>query len=162
MSRIEAAKLFATQAHKGQVRKYTGDEYIVHPIAVAKIANDAMGDLSSPEVVIAALLHDTVEDTPVTIDQIQMLFGDKVAKYVWFLTDADNFIGNRKTRKAITRARLQHAPLEAKVIKLADIYHNSLSIAKYDKKFFEVFKHETRALIDAMFPDGQDYVEINW
>ena len=62
---------FATQAHAGQKRKYTGDDYIVHPVAVAQIVRDFGGSVDQQA---AALLHDVVEDTDVTIDQVRDAF----------------------------------------------------------------------------------------
>jgi (p)ppGpp synthase/HD superfamily hydrolase len=89
------AKLFAAAAHGaiGQKRKYTGEDYIVHPIAVAEIVRS----VPHTEVMIAAaLLHDVVEDTPVTLEE---RFGCEVRELVDWLTDKPEK-GNRKERKA--------------------------------------------------------------
>lgn len=74
---------FARQAHKG-VRRLSGEPYIMHPIAVAQIACEEMG-LGSTSIC-AALLHDVVEDTDYTVEDIQNIFGDKVAQIVDGLT----------------------------------------------------------------------------
>ena len=72
---VEKAYYFAYTAHAGQKRK-SGEAYIMHPVAVAKILLSFGMDYQS---VIAALLHDVVEDTPVTSDEVKKLFGASVA-----------------------------------------------------------------------------------
>tara|TARA_R100000951_G_scaffold111404_1_gene110412 strand:+ start:140 stop:655 length:516 start_codon:yes stop_codon:yes gene_type:complete len=147
---------FATLAHKGQYRKYTGEEYITHPIAVADLVEqymDTVGTFSEEEIQTAiqiALLHDTVEDTETTIETIQKLFGFKVAQGVWFLTKTPAFVGNRAERKHLCEIRLAQAPEIVKIIKTADMFHNSLSIEEHDPKFAVLFKEETASLLTAM------------
>jgi|14BtaG_2_1085337.scaffolds.fasta_scaffold00162_4 (p)ppGpp synthase/HD superfamily hydrolase len=147
---------FATIAHKGQYRKYTGEEYITHPIAVADLVEeymDSKGTFSEEEIQTAiqiALLHDTVEDTETTIETIQELFGFKVAQGVWFLTKTPAFVGNRAERKHLCETRLAQAPDIIKIIKTCDMFHNSLSIEEHDPNFWTVFKAETASLMVAM------------
>ena len=76
---VQKAFEFANEAHKG-VRRRSGEPYILHPIAVAKIvvSNIGLGYKS----IVAALLHDVVEDTTYTVDDLRILFGDKVATVV--------------------------------------------------------------------------------
>lgn len=145
---IKFATEYATAAHAGQKRKYTHEDYITHPIAVAQmVSNIGLSDTA----ITAAILHDTVEDTYVTLDNIERHFGEEVMKYVYFLTKPESFVGNRKTRKAITRAILAEAPTEVKLIKFLDVYHNHASIKKYDTEFFEgAFKSETILLLEAL------------
>ena len=76
MQRVRDAYNLAAEAHKEQRRK-TGEPYIIHPIAVARIAAMELELGANP--VIAAFLHDVVEDTPYTIDDIRERFGDDVA-----------------------------------------------------------------------------------
>ena len=80
---VQKAFDFANEAHKG-VRRRSGEPYILHPIAVAKIvvSNIGLGYKS----IAAALLHDVVEDTNYTVDDLRSLFGDKVATLVDGLT----------------------------------------------------------------------------
>ena len=78
VERIENAANFAIKAHTGQKRT-SGEDYVNHTFAVAAIVHELGLD---SDVVIAALLHDTVEDTPVTLDQIQQLFGQQVSSLV--------------------------------------------------------------------------------
>ena len=80
---ITKAFNFAKQAHKG-VRRLSGEPYIMHPIAVARIAVEEMG-LGSTSIC-AALLHDVVEDTDYTVEDIENIFGEKVAMIVDGLT----------------------------------------------------------------------------
>jgi len=143
---------FATSAHAGQKRKYTFEDYITHPIAISEMVGYYLDESEKyyEEAVTAALLHDVVEDTLVTIEQIRDKFGPVVAKFVWFLTDPDVFVGNRAERKALTNSRLALAPREVKVIKHFDIIHNKASIEKYDPDFAVKFNQEKAALYKAM------------
>lgn len=84
--RLTQALAAATAAHTDQVRRFNGGPYIAHPIAVATIVTVNGGD---ENMVIAALLHDTVEDTPVTLDAIRDAFGDDVATLVEAVTKRD-------------------------------------------------------------------------
>ena len=76
---LDRAIVFATKAHSGTLRKKDGIPYILHPMEVASIAGGITTDV---EVLTAALLHDTVEDTDVTLDTIKSQFGDRVAALV--------------------------------------------------------------------------------
>lgn len=143
------ARTFASRAHKEQVRKYTGEPYIEHPIAVAEIVRKHNG---SKEMIAAALLHDVVEDTDVTLDEVRQEFGDAVANLVDDLTDVSKpEDGNRATRKAIDRDHTAQASAAAMVIKAADLINNTKSITEHDPKFAKVYLKEKRALLDVMF-----------
>ena len=83
MKMVRAAYNFAAVAHKDQKRK-TGEPYIIHPIAVARIVAEEMGLGANP--VMAAFLHDVIEDCPYTIDDIRERFGDDVAFLVGVVT----------------------------------------------------------------------------
>ena len=99
---------------------------------------------------VVAVLHDTVEDTVATIETIAEIFGEEVAKGVWFLTKVPDFVGNRAERKALCEARLAAAPRIIQIIKTFDMKHNSLSIKQYDPKFWDLFQKETDSLLSAM------------
>ena len=120
--KVLRAASFAAEAHRGQNRKgRIGDPYINHPIEVSRILAE-IGNITNLDILSAALLHDTVEDCDVTFDQIEKLFGARVAGYVRELTDD-------KTLPKAERKRLQveHAPKMsrgAKQIKLADKISN--------------------------------------
>ena len=149
---------FATMAHGDQKRKYTGEPYIVHPIAVSEIVKTVP---HTDEMIAAALLHDVVEDTPVTIQEIETKFGSKVAELVGWLTDTSRpEDGNRKTRKSIDRLHSADAPAEAQTIKLADLIHNTKSIEKHDPSFWKVYKQEKIDLLDVLTKGDRSLMHI--
>jgi (p)ppGpp synthase/HD superfamily hydrolase len=148
---VERARVFATAAHAAvrQVRKYTFEPYIVHPTEVAAIVARVEG--ATPAMIAAAYLHDTVEDTGVTIETIEAEFGSEVAQIVGWLTDVSKpEDGNRAVRKAIDRAHSALAPAEAQTVKLADLISNSRSIIQYDPKFAVTYLEEKRQLLSVM------------
>ena len=139
---------FAMKAHDGQKRKYTGEDYIVHPMAVSRMVSLYGGSLVQQA---GALLHDVVEDTPHTLAEIDTLFGSEVATLVEWLTDTSKpEDGNRAIRKAIDRKRLAEAPAEAQFVKLADLIDNSKTIFVFDKSFTPMFKAEMALLMKDM------------
>lgn len=120
---MERAFLAASQAHEGQMRK-SGDAYITHPVAVAQILAEL--GLNS-ETIIAALLHDTVEDTSYSLKQIKLDFGDQVASLVDGVTKLDKLIYG-PTAEAETVRKMVVAmsrDIRVLVIKLADRLHNA-------------------------------------
>ena len=141
---VQKALEFATVAHEGQLRKYNGDPYITHPIRVSKTVADAGG---SDNMIAAALLHDVVEDTDVTLDDICIKFGTEVADIVFWLTDVDLSKGNRKTRKALDRDRIAKASADAQLIKLADLIDNTSSIVENDPHFAKVYLEEKAKIL---------------
>ena len=151
---VEAIQ-FATKMHKGQVRKYTGEDYITHPVAVADLVEEYMDEngFTEDEIMDAmtiAVLHDTVEDTDATEEDIYQMYGADIATGVWFLTKCPDYVGNRATRKQLCEDRLALAPEIIKIIKTFDMYHNSLTLERDDPKFYEVFMVETARLLKAM------------
>ncbi len=106
------AKTIALNAHKDQ--KYGDEPYAVHLYAVVQILRDY--DIRRPEMVAAAWLHDAVEDTGVTVEQIEGLCGKEVADMVWACTGVGM---NRKARNASIYEKIAACP-EAADIKLAD------------------------------------------
>lgn len=140
------ALAFARQAHAGQVRKYTGEPYINHCEAVAELVRSVPGH--TPEMVAAALLHDTIEDTGTTRDQIAAEFGEVVAALVMELTDQiPKSSGNRATRKRLEAERLATVSLAAKNIKLADLIDNSRTIVPRDPGFARVYLKEKARIL---------------
>ena len=147
---IKKAIEFAKNAHSGQVRKYTGEPYVSHPIAVSKYLKLWHGE-STDEMICAAILHDTVEDTDVTNFDIFTAFGSEVATLVKWLTDIScPEDGNRAARKLKDRLHTRDAPFEAQLIKCADLIHNSKSIIRYDQSFAKVYLKEKRLTLDLM------------
>lgn len=150
MNIVKKAELFATQRHAeiGQVRKYTNEPYINHPAEVVEIVKSVK---HTDEMLAAAWLHDTVEDTKTTLDEIKRIFGLIVWQYVKDLTDVSKKSdGNRKTRKAIDREHTSKALPEAKTIKLADLISNSRTIKERDPKFAKVYLAEKRLLLEVL------------
>ena len=146
----ERAKRFATAAHTSidQRRKYTGEPYIAHPAAVVELVRSVP---HSEAMLAAAWLHDTVEDTPVALEDIEREFGAEVAALVEQLTDVSRpEDGNRRIRKAIDRAHTAQASPEAKTIKLADLIDNSRTITALDPGFARVYLVEKAALLDVL------------
>tara|TARA_A100001035_G_scaffold263741_1_gene244499 strand:+ start:661 stop:1161 length:501 start_codon:yes stop_codon:yes gene_type:complete len=148
MTKLDKAIKFATKAHGKQKRKYTGEPYITHPIAVMEIVRTVP---HTEEMLVAAVLHDTVEDTPVTLADIKAEFGTKVMKLVEGLTDVSKpEDGNRKTRKAMDRAHTAKQSAEVQTIKLADLIHNTESIGRFDPKFYKVYREEKIRILDIL------------
>ena len=150
MNNVERARVFATAAHAavGQVRKYTFEPYIVHPTEVASIVATVP---HTNEMLAAAYLHDTVEDTGVSIVDIQKEFGNEVASLVSWLTDVSKpEQGNRAVRKAIDREHTAMAPAAAQTVKLADLIANSRSILAHDPAFAKVYLEEKRMLLEVL------------
>jgi len=143
---IDYAYRFARDAHGEQKRKYTGEPYINHPVAVANIVMTTDPDC---EMVCAALMHDLIEDTEETFESISDAgFRDSIAKLVVELSDVSKpEDGNRAVRKAMDRDHLSTISDRAKTVKLADCIHNSLSIVKHDKDFAKVYMREMQSLI---------------
>jgi len=147
MTLIDKAKMFAEVAHAGQTRKYSDDPYITHPIRVSEIVAHNQG---TDEMIAAALLHDVVEDTPVTHDEILDKFGADVSDLVFGLTDVDLSMGNRKTRKALDRDRIASSSADVQLIKLADFIDNTTSIVQHDPHFAKLYLQEKSQMLDVM------------
>ena len=148
LTTVQRAELFAQQAHKDHQRKYTGDPYYVHLDEVRRIVKGAGG---SEDMQAAALLHDTVEDTSVTSQDIMKEFGSKIAKLVVELTDISKpEDGNRAVRKAMDRDKLASASAEAQTIKYADLISNGKDIMQNDPKFAKVYMKEKADLLRVM------------
>lgn len=145
---VERAAVFARRAHAGQLRKYTGQPYIVHPASVAALVQEVD---HTPAMVAAAWLHDVVEDCGVTVDELRRQFGNDVAALVESLTDqAPRLLGNRTVRKAWECHRLAEIDPRAKTVKLADLIDNTTSIVENDRRFARIYLREKEALLAAL------------
>lgn len=176
---IAKALVFATAVHAavGQKRKYTGEDYIIHPIEVAERVRSLPG--ATAEMVAAALLHDTVEDTRefvdehgavlkepakhfknggrvilvegVTFELIEAEFGARVTQIVNGATEVSMpWDGNRNQRKAIDRRHLAAQDGETQSVKLCDIDHNTHNIAEFDPGFAQKYLAEKWADLAVM------------
>jgi len=125
VEKITRAFVFANQAHKG-IKRRSGEPYIMHPLAVAKIVVDEIG-LGSTSIC-AALLHDVVEDTDYTVEDIQNLFGEKIAKIVDGLTKISGGIfGDQASSQTENFRKLlltMSEDIRVILIKMADRLHN--------------------------------------
>lgn len=139
---------FAAFVHRGQLRKYTNEPYINHPVNVARLVQTVT---HTDNMIAIALLHDVVEDTMdnTTVNDICDKFGDEFFK-VWWLTNVDHRCGNRKRRKKLDQMRLSHAPADVQTIKCADIIDNCATIVKYDPNFAKVYLKEKLELLSVM------------
>ena len=128
---LDRAIIFAVKAHSGTERRGKGYPYIVHPLEAVEIVATMTAD---QELLAAAALHDTVEDTDVTVDQIREEFGDRVADLV--ASESDTFEegvseeDSWHTRKQAAIDRLSKASLEAKMVALGDKLSNMRAIAR--------------------------------
>ena len=126
---IRSAFDVAVDAHKDQRRK-SGEAYIFHPIAVAKIVASNIGlDAVS---IASALLHDVVEDTPYTLDDIERMFGETVARIVDGLTKIAHLKKDKDISQQAENFRKMlltlHDDVRVIIIKIADRYHNMLTL----------------------------------
>lgn len=150
---VATALQFATKAHGDQIRKYTGEPYIVHPIEVMMLVKNHVEDHTT-DMLVAALLHDVVEDTPATLAEVTNLFGWGVGLLVADLTDMYTHEAfpheNRAFRKVRETARLSVTSPAVQTIKYADIISNVRDIEKHDPKFAAVFVGERANLLQNM------------
>ena len=141
--------IFATGAHFGQFRKYTGDKYISHPAEVAGLIA-AVGGTTVMQA--ASWLHDTIEDCDVTLQEIINRFGYDVGGVVSRLTEPpkEPYGGNRAKRKEDSRIRLASGGWVSQTVKLADVVSNTRNIVKQDHKFAAVYLPEQHALLQVL------------
>lgn len=159
---------FAWKAHEGQVRKYNGLPYILHPIRVANDVMEARTRFGGyiKEYQKAALLHDVCEDCNITKNIISDEFGEIVANIVWSLTSYSKQIkstSNRKQRKQLDRNYLSQQSLETKFIKLLDRLDN-LNEVPIGEDFGKIYAEESLELLEVLcqsdlhLPTHRDYI----
>lgn len=120
--RLMKALDFAAIKHKDQRRKDPNETpYINHPIGVAQIISKE-ANITDTDILIAAILHDTVEDTDTTLEEIQDLFGSKIRNIVFEVTD--DKASSKDARKQAQIDKSPFASYEAKIVKLADKLYN--------------------------------------
>lgn len=151
---------FAEQAHEGQYRKYTGEPYVNHCLDVMMRLCELYSKhgLVCPDYMLAAAaLHDTVEDTEVSFQQLTEMFGEDITGLVFWLTDNEpKTWGNRATRKRLAAERISNAPFAAKVIKWCDIASNTNSIVENDPKFAAVYVPEKCRILELIGEFNRD------
>jgi guanosine-3',5'-bis(diphosphate) 3'-pyrophosphohydrolase len=156
---IESVRRFSTEAHGAQMRKYTPDPYIVHPIRVMELLKEYTNDTA---VLCAALLHDVLEDTPVTSAQLleflrsvmPVEMAQRCHQMVVDLTDVyikkDYPSFNRRERKKRENERLAGILPASQTVKYADIIDNCIDITRNDPSFAPVFIRECSRSLDRM------------
>lgn len=156
---LEEIYKYGDEAHGDQLRKYTPDRYMVHPRRVMNICEPYYNSLP---ILAAALLHDVLEDTPVThtamLRDLQQFMSradaEQTVKLVVELTDVYEKAAypqlNRRKRKAKEVERMRAISTEAQTIKYADILDNASEIIPYDRQFAPVFLRECKTLLEAM------------
>ena len=139
---LDRAIVFAVKAHAGTERRGKGFPYIVHPMEAVEIVATITPD---QELLAAAALHDTVEDTDVTVDVLRKEFGDRIASLV--ASESDVFVegvseeDSWHDRKKAAIDRLAAAPHDAKIVALGDKLSNMRAIARdYAVKGDELWK----------------------
>lgn len=147
-SLFDRAAQFAIDAHRGIERRGKGFPYIIHPMEAAAIVATVTND---PEMLAAAILHDTVEDTDVTIEQIESLFGSRVAHLVNIETAQKD--GTWRARREVQMQRFRQADRDCKLVAMGDKLSNLRAIAL-----------DYRSLGDALWnrfhaPDGKKDIE---
>lgn len=162
---IEKVKMFADEAHGDQMRKFANERYIVHPIRVMEIVRDFS---QQTPLLAASLLHDVLEDTPVSADELKYFLdsameqqeSDETFKLVNELTDIYTKAAypklNRRTRRTREAERLSTVSADAQTIKYADIIDNVNDIAAQDTDFAIVYIRESRHLLTGMNKGNQE------
>lgn len=157
---VDIAFGYAACAHRHQKRKYTDLPYVTHCMAVKNILERFVTD---PTVLAAALLHDVIEDTDASYDDIVDIFGEDVADLVLEVTDASKpEDGNRKVRKKIDRMHLAKSSPSGASIKLADLIHNTSSIVEHDEDFAKIYIHEKAELLPLLAHGDQHLFRKAW
>jgi len=153
---LDRVKEFADKAHGNQMRRYTPERYIVHPVRVMKTCKEYTSDIT---ILAAALLHDVLEDTPVTKEELQAFLSGLMSKedtirtvqLVVELSDVyttENYpFWNRKKRKALEAKRLEQTDASAQTIKYADIIDNAPEVTEKEPDFAKKFIPEYNALL---------------
>lgn len=166
---IRKAAAFAAKAHEGMVRKGTRIPYIVHPMEVAQITAMITRD---SEVIAAAYLHDVLEDTSVTAEEMEREFGKRVLNLVQ--QETENKSLTWKERKSATIQHLSKASRDVKILTLADKLSNMRSSARdymvlgesfwqrFNEKHKEAHQWYMKGVIDGLqeLSDLPEYKEL--
>ncbi len=120
-AKLQQAVSFAARAHRGQVRKDGRTPYASHPFRVCLIASELFG-IHDLELLTAAILHDTIEDTTTDYDDIVALFGPNVAEWVRLLSKDKRMPETERERDYVHG--LVSACWQVQILKLADVYDN--------------------------------------
>ncbi|MCI9162386.1 MAG: bifunctional (p)ppGpp synthetase/guanosine-3',5'-bis(diphosphate) 3'-pyrophosphohydrolase [Lachnospiraceae bacterium] len=169
---IQEAARFATKAHEGMLRKGGKMPYIYHPLEVALLVSRMTKD---EEVIAAGYLHDVLEDTAVTEEELEQAFGRRVLELVKAETEDKSLTWEE--RKAHTIRHLEEAPYEVKLLTLADKLSNIRATARdylfmgdelwnrFNEKRRESHKWYAKGILDGLqdleqYPEYQEYKEL--
>lgn len=155
MSIAFEAMMFAMEAHKNQKRKYTNNPYSDH---LAEVAGIVATIDNNPISISIAWLHDCIEDCGLTEQALIDKFGYDIALGVRDLSDLE--VGNRNTRKKLSRERLRNCYPFIQTIKVADLISNTSSIIQHDPKFAKVYLEEMRLLLDVLTNADERLVKV--
>lgn len=148
---VRRADSFAALAHgaTGQVRRYSGEPYIVHPRSVAARVRLVPGH--SPEWIAAALLHDCPAETAHGVAEIREHFGNEVATLVDGVTEqAPAGLDGRARRKRYEAERLAACPAPVQTLKVADFLDNAFELVRLDPRFAQTYLPENLYLIERL------------
>lgn len=159
--RLEQAIRAAAVLHKEQSRKgHSPFPYVTHPFAVAWLLSDYSDDEST---IIAALLHDTLEDTDYTADELEEDFGRKVRQIVEAVSEPKSTDGEKlswRDRKSIYAKQLKTAPEEALLVAAADKIHNMRSLVEEYYDDYERFVKDFGGALDERAMMYQDIANV--
>lgn len=156
---LEKVIAFTDKAHGEQMRKYTPDRYIVHPVRVMELVREYNQEVP---VLAAAVMHDVLEDTPVQKEELRDFLrtvmsdqdGERTVELVVELTDvyikSSYPAYNRRKRKDMEVERMTKTSPDAQTIKYADIIDNCREIVQHDASFARVFLRECHNLLKKM------------
>lgn len=159
---------YATKKHSGQIRKYTNEPYINHPVNVAniivniclKLQEEGFGFINSDVIrnlKNTAILHDVVEDTDATFLEIEKKFGIHLRNMIFWLTNISKpEMGNRAYRKKIDLYHNMQAPIPALIVKLADVIDNCSDLVQRDKEFAKKYLKEKNTFLRAIYKKYKD------
>jgi len=146
---VEKAKTFAEMKHKGQMRKFENKPYFIHPERVAHILYQFKISKNISQLIAAAYLHDTLEDTNTTIEEIRDNFGDLVASIVLELTSDKEQI-TQLGKKEYLANKMAKMSSYALTLKLADRIDNVNKLNWQNDKFKNKYKEETYYILDRL------------
>jgi (p)ppGpp synthase/HD superfamily hydrolase len=156
---ILEAVSFAARAHHGQLRKDGRTPYSSHVFRVCLIVRHVFG-VDDPRALLAAALHDTLEDTTTDYDDLAEAFGKEVAEWVALLSKDSR--QPEEKREALYRQELANAPWQVKVCKMADIFDNLLDSRQLPPEKQARTRRHSRIYLDALAQDLTEQARQPW
>lgn len=142
----EIALSFATEKHSGQIRKFNGEAYINHPIRVADSVKEFTNDHN---VITVALLHDTIEDTNTTKEEIEQKFGTDVANMVYALTNDKEKL-KQLGKGAYLLDKMNSLSSDELLVKLSDRLDNVSDLSHDNEKWSIEYSLQTNMIITSL------------